>query len=95
MKEQQWYAEFFGEDYLRLYASILSPQRTEREVTQIVERLGLARGSAILDLCCGHGRHAVALAERGHRVTGLDLSTFFLEKAKGGTHSSQIISGDD
>jgi SAM-dependent methyltransferase len=79
--DQKWYTEFFGEDYLRIYDSILPPKRAEREVDKIVERLELRPGSAILDLCCGHGRHAVALAERGYRVTGLDLSTFFLEKA--------------
>jgi SAM-dependent methyltransferase len=82
MTEQKWYTEFFGEDYLRIYDSILPPQRTEREVNQIIERLALPRGSAILDLCCGHGRHAVALAERGYRITGQDLSAFFLEKAE-------------
>lgn len=51
-------------------------------MNQIIERLGLPRGSGILDLCCGHGRHAVALAERGYRTTGQDLSAFFLEKAE-------------
>src|SRR3546814_2840868 len=35
----------------------------------------------VLDLGCGHGRIANRLAERGCRVTGLDLSPTFLKRA--------------
>jgi SAM-dependent methyltransferase len=31
-------------------------------------------GGAVLDVACGHGRHLRWLAERGHRVTGVDRS---------------------
>lgn len=76
-----WYETFFGEDYLRLYAPVLSPERTAQEVGGIIRLLGLPAGSKILDLCCGHGRHAIALAEQGYDVTGLDLSEVFLQRA--------------
>jgi D-alanine-D-alanine ligase len=82
MSEQAWYAEFFGEDYFRIYEQILAPERAVVETEQIVARLGLSPGAAILDLCCGHGRHSIELAKRGYRVTGLDLSTVFLERAE-------------
>lgn len=82
MSEQPWYVEFFGEDYLRMYTPLLTPERTEEEVAFVVERLGLPPGSAILDLCCGHGRHSIPLAQRGYQVTGLDLSQVFLAKAQ-------------
>ena len=42
---------------------------------------GLAPGRA-LDLACGEGRNAVWLAERGWRVTGVDLSSVGLAKAR-------------
>lgn len=32
----------------------------------------LRPGGSVLDLACGHGRHARWLAARGHRVTGVD-----------------------
>lgn len=82
MVDETWYASFFDEEYLRIYEPGLTAERTEREADQIVELLGLPSGSTILDLCCGHGRHAVALAERGYEVTGQDLSEVFLEKAR-------------
>jgi SAM-dependent methyltransferase len=36
----------------------------------------------VLDVPCGGGRHAVELAARGFEVTGVDLSTEFLEAAR-------------
>lgn len=35
---------------------------------------GLRTGSRVLDLACGTGTYAAALAHRGHRVTGVDLA---------------------
>lgn len=77
-----WYVDLFGEDYLRVWAPVLPPERTAQELDGIVKLLNLPTGSTVLDLCCGHGRHAVPLAQRGFRVTGLDLSEFFLRRAK-------------
>jgi SAM-dependent methyltransferase len=77
-----WYKTFFGEDYLRLYEPILTPERTQREIDGIVNLLALPLGSSILDLCCGHGRHAIPLAQRGYKVAGQDLSEVFLREAE-------------
>ena len=89
MSEQPWYKTFFGEDYLRIY-DFLTPERTGREVEGIVRLLGLPQGSSILDLCCGHGRHAVELAKRGFRVTGQDLSEVFLEHARAAAEAEGV-----
>jgi SAM-dependent methyltransferase len=40
----------------------------------IWERLGLRPDSRILDVTCGPGLYAVALAQRGCRITGVDFS---------------------
>jgi SAM-dependent methyltransferase len=77
-----WYKTFFGEDYLHLYEPVLTPDRTQKEVDGIVNLLALPQGSSILDLCCGHGRHAIPLAQRGYRMTGQDLSEVFLRVAE-------------
>jgi SAM-dependent methyltransferase len=82
MNDTPWYKTFFGKDYLQIYAPVLSPERTQREVDGIINLLALPVGSTILDLCCGHGRHAIPLAQRGYKVTGQDLSEVFLHEAQ-------------
>ena len=86
--KRPWYEELFESgDYVRFWlggedAPRIPPERTEKEVAFVVEALGLPGGAHILDLCCGHGRHSIALAGRGYRVTGLDLSPLHLGMAR-------------
>jgi SAM-dependent methyltransferase len=81
LDERPWYTDFFDDDYLRIFLPMLPEERTAAEVNAVVERLGLAPGARLLDLCCGHGRHAVPLAQLGYRVTGLDRSRRLLDRA--------------
>jgi 2-polyprenyl-3-methyl-5-hydroxy-6-metoxy-1,4-benzoquinol methylase len=80
----------FNEDYLYFYEKILTPEQTEEDVEKIVELLDLPPGAEILDCPCGHGRIANALAARGFRVTGLDASEFFLERARADASSRGV-----
>ncbi len=82
-KQKKWWeeGEFFGEDYLQLYEPKLTKERTLKEVEGLGWMLELKKGDKILDLCCGHGRHAIELAKRGYNVTGLDINRLFLERA--------------
>ena len=77
-----WWVEFFDEEYLFLYSTALTPERTEHEVAGIVRTLRLLPGARVLDLCCGDGRHAVPLQRRGFRVTGVDRSAPLLKAAR-------------
>jgi SAM-dependent methyltransferase len=53
----------------------------EEQVEKILGLVGYQDG-AVLDLCCGPGRHSMALAKRGIRITAVDRSEFLLGKAK-------------
>jgi ubiquinone/menaquinone biosynthesis C-methylase UbiE len=77
-----WWRDFFDEEYPVLYAGALEPERTEREVAAAAGILKLKDGLRLLDLCCGTGRHAVALQRRGARVTGIDSSSKLLTLAR-------------
>ena len=74
--------EAFDEDYLYFYEELLTPERTAGEVEAVWKLLELEPGLELLDLACGHGRIANALAERGVRVTGLDATPLFLDLAR-------------
>jgi SAM-dependent methyltransferase len=54
---------------------------TDQEADFLVDALGLRAGQHVLDVGCGPGRHALALATRGMRVTGVDASPEFVELA--------------
>ncbi len=51
------------------------------EVSMVLELTDF-EGRSVLDLCCGPGRHSVELARRGYRVTGVDRSSFLLDRAQ-------------
>jgi SAM-dependent methyltransferase len=56
--------------------------RAEGDVVGIAACVGLRPASRVLDLACGPGAHAIALARRGHRVTGVDTSSRLLTRAR-------------
>src|SRR5919106_2681642 len=74
--------QVFDEDYLYFYESALADERSDAETEVIWQLVGLEAGMDLLDLGCGHGRIANRLAARGCRVTGLDATPLFLERAR-------------
>ncbi len=83
---EPWYEEAFRSDYRRVYAHRdVASARTE--VAFLAQR-GLA--GRVLDLCCGFGRHTLALRELGVDAVGLDLSMDLLREARQLEHASQL-----
>ncbi len=77
-----WFEEWFDSPlYEKLYAN-----RDEKEAKQLIDllekTLNLSGCSEILDLGCGRGRHAISLAERGYKVTAIDLSKEAIKTAR-------------
>lgn len=77
---QHWedLADHLGSAYLRYSFT----KGTEQEVAFLVDALGLEPGHRVLDVGCGPGRHAHALARRGIAVHGVDISERFVELAR-------------
>jgi SAM-dependent methyltransferase len=73
-------AEHMGRAYLRYSFT----KGTEQEVDFLVSVLGLQPGMRVLDVGCGPGRHAHALARRGIVVHGVDISPRFIDIAAEG-----------
>lgn len=67
--------------YERIAYSYAAARRTPfPEVVAFLDRL--PRPSRVLDLGCGHGRHAKPALARGHAVVGVDLSRGLLARAR-------------
>jgi SAM-dependent methyltransferase len=78
--EDHWFepvADHLGAAYLRYSFT----KGTEQEVEFLVDALGLGPGERVLDVGCGPGRHAHALARRGIEVVGVDISQRFVDLA--------------
>src|SRR5688572_17703727 len=81
MEERHWFedvADHLGEAYLRYSFT----KGTDQEVGFLVEELGLTSGMRVLDVGCGPGRHAHALARSDIEVVGVDISERFVELAR-------------
>jgi demethylmenaquinone methyltransferase/2-methoxy-6-polyprenyl-1,4-benzoquinol methylase len=65
-------------------------RRWRRETAEAVVR----PGDRVLDVCCGTGDLAVAAAEAGGRVTGVDFSEPMLERARRKSPSIEWVQGD-
>jgi len=80
---RQWFTTFLG----NIDESVVA-----REVEFIARQIG--RAKSVLDLCCGPGRHAAPLVERGYRLVGLDVDEVALRDAQRRAPGASLIRGD-
>ena len=78
--------EWFDDDtfWRDLYPYMFSDKRFADAAAQAGKVIKLAKpnGKSILDLCCGPGRWAIPLAQKGFFVTGVDRTRFLLRVAR-------------
>jgi SAM-dependent methyltransferase len=91
-EEADWFEEWFGEDYLRIYQ-----HRDETEAEHVVELISAFVAGheirSVLDLGCGAGRHSRLLCERWWTV-GLDLSSALLRVARRESPDAPYVRAD-
>src|SRR5215471_12064359 len=78
----KWAREYFERGYAQRWGLPPVSDRVRFETKGLWDQLQLTGGAWVLDLGCGHGRHALALAERGARVVGMDFTETLLTQAK-------------
>ncbi|HKZ94340.1 MAG TPA: class I SAM-dependent methyltransferase [Candidatus Bathyarchaeia archaeon] len=76
---RQLYVNIFN-DMNTDWEAIANARDTEHEVDSLEDTI--PKKGVVLDLCCGTGRHSIALVKRGWNVVGIDLSRNLLEIAK-------------
>jgi len=77
-----WFNDWFNSDeYLNVY-SHRNNEEAEVLLKLILSKIQIKNSAKVLDMACGAGRHAVAFAKRGFKVTAVDLSSRLLDEAK-------------
>ena len=88
MGDNVWQRFFDG--FAPQYEDEMFTKGTAAEVAFLVDLLDLPSGARILDVGCGTGRHSVALAARGYRMTGLDISAGMLAEARAAAEAAGV-----
>ncbi len=74
------FATLYANQYDQLYAEKSYASECDL-IEQALRREGRDQPGSLLDVGCGTGGHSLMLAERGHAVTGVDLSQAMLDRA--------------
>jgi len=78
MASGEWWHDFFPS--FRALFNEVSQRETNAQVRYLVKKLGLKQGQKFLDCPCGIGRISIPLARRGIRVTGVDITSSYLDE---------------
>ncbi len=77
-----WYEEWFNsKEYLSVYKH-RDLEEANSFAGLICSLIEVPLNCETLDLACGAGRHSIAFARRGHKVTGVDLSPMLIKLAR-------------
>jgi cyclopropane fatty-acyl-phospholipid synthase-like methyltransferase len=63
---------YFDGHYKNIWRSIIPAELTPKEIDFMLQYFGLQAGNKVLDIMCGYGRHAIALAKKEITVTAID-----------------------
>ncbi|MFL6352108.1 MAG: class I SAM-dependent methyltransferase [Bryobacteraceae bacterium] len=80
--KSNWETDFFRGVVLELWRRVMTPEQTRAEVEFLERALRIRPQAQLLDVPCGNGRHALEFANRGHSMTGVDLSEEFIAEVR-------------
>jgi len=90
----EWFDGFFDHEYVYLWEESESAGDADRQAAGLWSILNLQPQVNVLDAPCGYGRISQALAERGARVLGVDLSPVMIaeaERRRGAIAREQLV----
>lgn len=89
-----WWESFFHGIALDLWRAAVTEEATVEQAEFLAETLDVPTGSSVLDVPCGNGRLALALAGKGYRLTGVDIASEFIDEARSRGPDIRWICGD-
>src|SRR6516225_347138 len=76
-----WARQYFERGYAQRWGLPPITDHIRIEVSGLWRHLHLTPSSRLVDVGCGHGRHALALAQHGATVVGVDFAIALLTEA--------------
>jgi SAM-dependent methyltransferase len=73
---------YFDGYYKEIWRTIIPAELTGKEIDFMMTYFNLGENSKVLDLMCGYGRHAIALARKGVAVTAVDNQPDYIDEIK-------------
>ncbi len=89
-----WWSDFFHGLALDIWRAAVPEEVTAAQAAFLEETLNVATGSSVLDVPCGNGRLALPLANKGYRLTGVDIAAEFIDEARSRAPDIRWICGD-
>lgn len=79
---ENWFATWFNSHYYHILYKNRDNTEAEKFVKNLIDKLDIPKGSRILDLACGKGRHSLQFHKAGYEVIGVDLAEESILEAK-------------
>ena len=77
-----WFEKWFDSSYYHLLYKNRDKKEAQIFIDNLIIHLKMLRGSKLLDIACGKGRHSFYFNKKGMDVVGIDLSTNSIKSAK-------------
>ena len=90
-----WFAHWFDSPYYHTLYKNRDEKEAQTFIDNLVHHLQFPKGSKLIDIACGKGRHATYFNSLGFEVVGIDLSKNSISTAKQFENSSLVFDVHD
>jgi len=90
-----WFSNWFDSPYYHILYKNRDDKEAKLFIDNLVQHLQIPKGSKIIDIACGKGRHATYFNKQGMDVVGVDLSKNSISTAKQFENSSLVFDVHD
>lgn len=81
---------FFDGYYKEIWRNFIPEKLTVNEIDFIVSYFNIQPGDKVLDIMCGYGRHAIALAQKGIVATAVDNLEGYVNEIKSRAENEKL-----
>jgi SAM-dependent methyltransferase len=89
---RHWADDYYGDLYYESVVDLLTTRLSGFEGALLLRLLEVGPGDRVLDLACGHGRHARAMSQEVGLLVGLDRNPQYLARAR--SSGAVLVRGD-